>query len=399
MKSCKYRLLILMFLLSGNLLFSQDRKAADLNLYRTMISGKHINPFTRISEETFNQKLDDLLAGAPGLSREQVIVELMKINALLYDEHTIIFPNADYYLPFKFRLFDDGIAIVQTDSLNTEYLLHKILSVNKMPVAGITALLKETIKQDNPSYAEFFVSYYMNNLVVLQGLGVVKNLQKVEFELSSPKGDTVFTTVSAISKTVSVNWKYAVPFSQLLAYRQNRDYWFDYNEGNKILYFNYQHCSEIAGEPFEDFNNKLFDLIAEKKPAKIILDLRWNSGGNSSVLNPFIKSIRKSYLNTDRSFYVLIGPTVMSSSLMNAIELKRTTHATFVGAPTGGNINHFGEIKSFELPDLNLRITYSTKYWENWKNMDGPLVPDVDVPNFYTDFIRAYDKAIAIVSE
>ena len=65
-----------------------------------------------------------------------------------------------------------------------------------------------------------------------------------------------------------------------------------------------------------------------------------------------------------------------------------------LGEPTGGNINHFGEIKSFELPKLNMRVTYSSKYWENWKNMEGPLTPDIFISNSYSDFLKANDKAI-----
>ena len=79
---------------------------------------------------------------------------------------------------------------------------------------------------------------------------------------------------------------------------------------------------------------------------------------------------------------------------MNAIELKRTTNATFVGEPTGGNINHFGEIKSFELPNLNMRVTYSTKYWENWIGHNGALMPDVPVMHSLANFLNNNDEAL-----
>lgn len=84
--------------------------------------------------------------------------------------------------------------------------------------------------------------------------------------------------------------------------------------------------------------------------------------------------------------------------MMNAIELKQTTNATFVGEPTGGNINHFGEIKSFTLPNTKTRVSYSTKYWENWKDHSGALKPDIAAGNSIFDFMKSIDPAMEIIA-
>lgn len=399
MKITKIVILFFLFIVFFQSVFSQDKIVDDLEFYRKTISNKHKNPFTKISKEFFNRQLDTLIAKTKKLNKEQVIVGLLKINASIEDEHTILFPNADFYLPFQFKFFDEGMAITITDSLNTKYLLYKVLSIDDTPIAEITSLLKTIIKQDNPSYFKLFEAFYFNNTSILRGLGIIKNLPEVKFKLLSLQGDTVISIISAIKKEVVTNWKYAEPYKQLLAYKHYSNYWFQYNDSNKILYFNYRSCAESENESFAAFNKRLFEVINKKKPTKLILDLRFNSGGNSEVLNPFISAIKKSALNNKGNFFVLIGRTVMSSSLMNAIELKRRTNATFVGEPTGGNINHFGEIISFELPHLNMRVTYSTKYWENWKNMEGSLIPDIFISNSISDFIKANDKAIETISE
>jgi hypothetical protein len=87
----------------------------------------------------------------------------------------------------------------------------------------------------------------------------------------------------------------------------------------------------------------------------------------------------------------------MSSSLMNVIELKKSTNAIFVGEPTGGNINHFGELKTFELTNSKIKVTYSTKYWENWAKHNGAFKPDIEISNKLSDFFNAYDKAIETI--
>jgi len=399
MKTTQSLIFFFLFIVFFQLAFSQDKVVSDIELYRKKISNKHKNPFTKISQAFFNQQLTTLISEVTDLDKEQVIVRLLKVNASIGDEHTIMFPNADYYLPFQFKFFDEGIAITVTDSLHTKYLLYRVLSIDDTPTAKIISVLKTIVKQDNLSYSKYFEAFYCNNTSILKGLGIIKNIQEVKFKLLSPQGDTVITTVSGIKKEVITNWKYAEPYKQILAYSNLSNYWFQYNESKKVLYFNYRSCAESENESFAAFNKRLFEFIKEKKPAKLILDLRFNGGGNSAILNPFIKAIKKSFLNNKNSFFVLIGQKVMSSSLMNAIELKRTTNATFVGEPTGGNINHFGEIKSFELPNLNMRVTYSTKYWENWKNMEGSLTPDIFISNSFYDFLKANDKAIEKILE
>jgi len=394
MKTTRSVIFFFLFTVFFQLACTQATILSDVELYRKTISNKHKNPFTKISKEFFNQQLDTLISESTKLNREQVIVRLLKVNASIGDEHTILFPDADFYLPFQFKLFDEGIAIAVTDSLHTEYLLYKVLSIDETPIAEITSLLKTIIKQDNLSYAKYFEAFYFNNTSILLGLGIIKNIQEVNFKLLSPQGDTVITSVNAIKNEVITNWKYAEPYKQILAYSNYSNYWFQYNEDNKILYFNYRSCAESKNESFAAFNKRLFEVINEKKPTKLILDLRFNGGGNSAILNPFIKLIKTSFLNNGKSFFVLIGQKVMSSSIMNAIELKRTTNATFVGEPTGGNINHFGEIKSFELPNLNMRVTYSTKYWENWIGHNGALMPDVPVMHSLANFLNNNDEAL-----
>lgn len=401
MKTAQF-LLLLFIIGKPNICLSQDLLVkegliADAESYRKTISSEHKNPFTKISKEQFNQKINNLIAAVPGLNRENFIVELFKINAFIEDEHTFLLPDYEMELPFKFELFDEGMTIVAADSVNQQYLLHRILSINNNSWSTIDSLYKTIIKRDNQSYFKFFEAYYFNNPGLLLGLGIINGSAAIPFKLLSPSGDTTYTTINSHFKAQNISWKYANQFKNILAYSKNSNYWYKYDDKSKTLYFNYMRCREDIKEPFTAFNQKLFQTIADLNPAKLVLDLRFNSGGNSAVLKPFIDSIKRSGLNTNERFFVLIGRKVMSSSLMNVIELKNATNARFVGELTGGNINHFGELKTFELPNSKIRVNYSTKYWENWKNHDGAFKPDIETSYTLSDFLKSYDKALEII--
>jgi C-terminal processing protease CtpA/Prc len=135
-------------------------------------------------------------------------------------------------------------------------------------------------------------------------------------------------------------------------------------------------------------------MILRNSPQRLVVDLRYNSGGNSAILGPFIERIKQSYLNSKGKLFVLIGKQTFSSALMNAVELKRGTSATLLGETTSGSVNHYGEVRGFRLPHTKIVIGYSTRYWENWKGHDGPLIPDVSITYSVKNYSNGVDEAV-----
>ena len=143
-----------------------------------------------------------------------------------------------------------------------------------------------------------------------------------------------------------------------------------------------------------EVKEKLESLHISQKPKKIIVDLRYNGGGNSAIFDPFIDQLSKSYLNSKGKLFVLVGKRTFSSALMNAVELKRNTNSILIGEPSSGNINHYGEVRGFHLPKSNIVVAYSTKYWEIWKGKVGALKPDIHVEYSIKNYIKGKDEAL-----
>ena len=104
-----------------------------------------------MGKEQFNQKIDSLISAVPHINKDKFIVELFKINAFIEDEHTILFPDYEMELPFKFELFDEGMTIIASDNINQKYLLHRVLSINDNTWSKIDSLYRSIIKRDNQS--------------------------------------------------------------------------------------------------------------------------------------------------------------------------------------------------------------------------------------------------------
>jgi C-terminal processing protease CtpA/Prc len=141
---------------------------------------------------------------------------------------------------------------------------------------------------------------------------------------------------------------------------------------------------------------EVFSLIDQHEGARLVLDLRFNGGGNEAVLTPFIKAIQaRPSLNTSDRLFVIIGRGTYSSALQNAITLGNETNAVLVGEPTGGKPNHYGEVRRFKLPNVGLLVQYSTRYWLNDPKSDPPtLKPDLPAQVTFADLLAGGDPAL-----
>ena len=167
---------------------------------------------------------------------------------------------------------------------------------------------------------------------------------------------------------------------------------YEFSDYGGALWIGYYSCAEDPEHPMADFVQEVEQAIADGSYTKVCVDLRYNGGGNSAVLEPLID--RLAALREEMGFevYALIGENTFSSAVMNAAQLKTRAGATLVGRPTGGSANHYGELQSFELDHLPLTVYYSTKYFEMLPGYPaGSLQPDIEVERTLEDYVSGKD--------
>ncbi len=180
-------------------------------------------------------------------------------------------------------------------------------------------------------------------------------------------------------------------------YLQNADkyYWYEYLADSKTLYLNYRRCANMMSLPFSKFSEELLKFVDENPVERMVIDLRLNGGGASTIFDPFIVALSKHEdVNQAGKLLVLIGRGTFSSAYLNALRLKRETKAILVGEPTGQRPNAYGEVKTMNLPHSKLLAQYSTKYF---KTMDGDpptLAPDILVERSSWDYASGRDPVL-----
>lgn len=376
---------------------SADDFKQDLKFLKDSLPNKHKNLFAKISKEDFTKKIDEIEMRSNSLDYDIFSTELLKLIVAIEDEHTRIWPSYKYIFPIKLSSFKEGLFVTQVDSSLSKLLLAQLIAMNNYPIHEVVNKFRAVVQSENKSFFDIGFLQLLNKPTVLKGLGITNNTQEINLTFKTVNGNTETIILRSIMANDPLTPVKPPQFGSLLAYKQNRNYWFDYNKENETIYFKYAKCQEDPSYPFDKFSADFFNEIQAKNPKKIIIDLRDNSGGNSGILTPFITKLQSSYLNKKGKLFVLIGKSTFSSALMNAVKLKRSTQAKLIGQTTSGNINHYGEVRGFDLPKTKISVTYSTKYWENWKGKNGPLVPDHDITYSIENFKNGIDEALEYI--
>jgi C-terminal processing protease CtpA/Prc len=227
---------------------------------------------------------------------------------------------------------------------------------------------------------------------VLKGLGVITDPTQATYVFQLADGS--IRAVDLPSFSTPTEWK-TVYTTQLRYADTGHNYWFRALPDSRAIYFQYRRCAQMADLPFATFQQRLLAALDSERSQRLVIDLRDNGGGNSAIADPLIEELATRVAANRLKIYVLIGRGTFSSAALNAISLKLKAHALFVGEPSGAKPNHFGELKSVQLPNSHLYIFYSTRYWRPWPNdHDASLNPDISVAERWQDLAAGKDAAL-----
>ncbi len=363
----------------------------DLEEYRDGINKFHIDPYNTISKKQFYHKIEELKQSANEYNFDELFIKLLIINALIQDGHTNIQFKTRYMYPFIFQKYEEGFYIIATNDENRKYYHARILAINDNPIDTIVNRIATIVPEQNRGYINLEAQYYLINPTVLHGLQIITDKMKAVYTVQTPDGK-IEKIAPAVIEVKDRNQLTGLKPDKFLRTSLGGKYWFKYFDSNKTVYFNYRSCTDDG--TFKTMMDALMDTIVKMQPKKIVIDMRYNSGGNSSLLMPFVNYLSKSNLNKNGGIYVLTGSKTFSSAVLNVLALKQQTRAILVGEPTGENAEHFGEVKFFILPSTQLKVSYSTKYFKNQEHIKGSIKPDVLIFEKFSEYDNNIDSVV-----
>lgn len=372
-------------------------KLDDLNQFYDTLSKKHKNLYARISKDKLDGEIAKIADSIETMSDAEFYYSLKHVLSLVGDAHTMLeFSDSKYNhlnaLPFAIAKFEDGWYLMIINDQYNQYLGSKVLSINDVPIEDIYEKAKSIISFENTAWLDSQFSNAINFKEALEYLEIIKNDQEIYLTVESfNEGQIDIPIVPLTSQQLSSE--------KLARYERNKSLVTDPAETYRYLELNddtffvqYNSCQEDPNLPMKDFSNQVSEELANNSYSTIIIDLRYNSGGNSEIINPLLKILKK---QSNIKFYTLIGSNTFSSGIINSLDTVNQLDSTLVGTPSGGNVNGYGELKFFNLKNTPIVISYSTKYFELIKDYDkDSLYPDIEVPHTIENYFNGVDEEV-----
>ena len=309
-----------------------------------------------------------------------------KIQSVLnpmHDAHTTIYNGypADRYLKTIPKMLRDGYAID---------------SVNGKTGAEIFEAAKPYVSYES----EAWITIDLGSLAFLDFYGY-----------SAP-----FTFVWSDGEGSSMTEVYTeddfVPYAEYLDIYEE---YFPQTETHDFVYYEIDEEKSLAvltltqcdyNQTYVDCVRRMFTEVKEKGIGNVAVDVRGNGGGNSTVVNEFIKylpteryhgggsdirygaftvhqdGICKNARYTDLTFegkvYVLTNHDSFSSAMMFAMMIQDNGLGEVIGEFPANAVNGYGDIVIFRLPNTGMMLAVSRKKWyrADEKNPDEYVMPN-----------------------
>lgn len=388
----------------------------DLRVMAEEMPRRHRNLFHTMTREQFEAAVASLDARIPALERHQIIVEMARIVAMVGDGHTNVAPTRDPKIgfrtyPIRLYLFRDGLFIRTAERAHADLVGARVVRIGNASAEEAYAAARDLVSRDNEMDARFFAPALLTMPEVVQALGLVADLESASFTLETrgrrrtvvlhPTGPVELlppdTDTSWVPREAWVDAR-GTPSPGPLWLRDPKDkFWFRYLPDSRSVYVQFNQVGNKESETVEAFAKRLFMFVEENSVDRLILDLRLNRGGDGGLNRPLLLAVIKSgKVNQRGKLFVLIGRSTWSAAQFLVNDLERYTEAIFVGEPTGGKVNAYGDSRKITLPNSGITVRVSSLWWQGderdkrqWK------APDVAADLTFDDYRSNVDPGLA----
>ncbi len=370
----------------------------DLDTLVKELPKRHKNLFARLPAPEFRRQAAILRAEMPRLGTDAILVGLLRLAAAPGDAHTGVSFLPSRAVPIMTYWFKEGIFVLNTTPEYRDLLEARITAVEGKPILDVMNLIATIVPHENAAQVKVKGLIYLSSPEILHGLGITPRADSIKLTAARPDGREVAVELKPIEMSQRPAWITAPPNdADAPLYRRNQRlfYWFEYLPAGRTLYLKYNSCREMPGKPFADFARQAFAAFDERGAEKLIVDVRNNGGGDSSIFRPVLDEITKRpALRTKGRVIVIVGRQTFSSAILNALELRKEAGAVIAGEPTGGKPNHFGEVQSFTLPHSGLTVSYSIQYFKEVEGDPDSIEPDILAEPTFADYKAGRDAVL-----
>lgn len=386
--------------------------AWDLDFYVRRMKQIHWDLYGVVSQQKFLAEVERLKHDIPNLTDSQARVRLRKIAAMVGDGHTSSRLAAEgeprQLLPIHMFAFADGVYIIGADSAHADLVGSKVLKVGPLSIDAAMNATHPYMSVDNEMGYLASGPTMLTSPAVLQAIGASPDELGATFQVQKPGGQPADAYVEPVPSPAGGHEGYLMPgftylhqksAAQQPLYLRGREepLRIESIPDHKAVYFWFGGVTNTPAGTLKDFVDRAFAMVDQEHAEHLIIDMRFNGGGNTGLVRPLVDAvIRSDAINRRGHLWVIIGRHTFSAAQNTVNLLEKETNAVFVGEPTGSRPQFVGESTWFVLPHSRTRVFCSSRYWQYLDSTDERtwVQPQIAAPMSFADYAAGRDPAV-----
>ncbi len=391
---------------------------ADIDYFDQEYRRRALAPFGAVAPDEFAGALGWLVTNVPTLSDAEILLNLDRLLDPLRDGHAYVCPALDRAdllaaLPVAFYRFEEGVFITQATPRYAHVVGKQVTEMEGRSMGEIAQAIVPTICADNPHWPTEIVPFRLRETAFLHALGLTAHPDRVTVRLLDASGIQEEHTIVADGEFPTAPLGRNFPFPDTWVSPLDdlperpwylRDlrtpFWYESLPDLNAVYLHINSVRDGDHETLAAFTDRFFAMLEETEPERLIIDIRMNKGGNTTLEWPFLYKLIASPLNQRGRLFVIIGRRTWSAAQNFATYLDVHTNAIFVGEPTGSSPNFTGESVEFRLPWSGTRVNISDLNWQSgWPWDRRPWIPpDLYAPPTWEAYRTGRDVALEAIA-
>lgn len=385
----------------------------DLDYFVEEAQRLHASPERPAFGEGFLAAVESLAGRVPELDDVAVAMEVQKIVATqLADGHSVVYPlpteRVDFggLLPVSFYFFPDGLHVVDADAEHRDLVGLRVEAIGTHSTDDALDDLAAIVSHDNRMGIRWIGPLYLRSPAVLRALGYVDSLGPVTLTLAERDGARREVTLAPVPPEAMHETLPAPPGldapPRWLA-RVDESYWHEPLPDLDAVYVQFNQVRDAADGPsIAAFAEAVRDTLRATGAANLVLDVRHNNGGNNFLHWPLLRLVAWHGLaGAGHRTFVITGRGTFSACQDFVNFLERATDAIFIGEHSSSKPNFTGESTDVQLPWSGVRMSISSRRWQDsYPSDERPYIPvSMPVELTFEDWWTGRDPVMEALAE
>lgn len=360
---------------------------ADLAVLRDdyVQKGRAFTPETRRAALDY---LASLEPRADSLTHAEFLIAVAKTTALADNGHDSWHPGDGAWLPKRAPLrlfwFPDALVIARAAPAQQDLLGARVTAIDGHSVDELFARLRP-LAGGIDDYRRWNLTFYPERAEMLHALGLAASPDRLTLSLSLANGQEATREIEMLPRETAPHgaspgrllseapygnesqfgWTGVPARKEEPLYLQDPDRLFRIVDlpaiGASYLQFRSHYGTDA--EPIGDFLRAAREHLAQAKPENLIVDLRFDGGGNIDPTVDFFNGLAAA---VPGRIYVIVSRLTFSAGIVAAalIEQSAGDRAMIVGEPVGDSVRFWSEGKPVCLPESKYCVQVTDGVWD-----------------------------------